>query len=40
MVLRGSVPTQAQKAREEEIARKNATVYKIDNQLAVVPTTK
>lgn len=40
VVLRGSVPTEAQKARAEEIARQNATGYKIDNQLAVVPTTK
>jgi osmotically-inducible protein OsmY len=38
VVLRGSVPTQAQKERAEQIARNNATSYKIDNQLAVVPT--
>ena len=37
VVLRGSVPTEAQKARAEEIARKNATGYTIDNRLAVVP---
>jgi predicted small secreted protein len=37
VVLRGSVPTEAQKARAEEIARKNATGYKVDNRLAVVP---
>jgi predicted small secreted protein len=37
VVLRGSVPTEAQKARAEQIARENATGYKIDNRLAVVP---
>jgi predicted small secreted protein len=37
VVLRGSVPTEAQKARAEEIARKNAPNYRIENQLAVVP---
>jgi hypothetical protein len=37
VVLRGSVPTAAQKAKAEEIARKNATGYTIDNRLAVVP---
>jgi osmotically-inducible protein OsmY len=37
VVLRGSVPTAAQKARAEQIARENATGYKIDNRLAVVP---
>ncbi len=37
VVLRGSVPTQAQKARAEQIAREHATGYKIDNKLAVVP---
>lgn len=37
VVLRGSVPTAAQKARAEQIARDNAKGYKIDNQLAVVP---
>jgi osmotically-inducible protein OsmY len=35
VVLRGVVPTQAQKDKAEEIARKNATSYKIDNQLVV-----
>jgi osmotically-inducible protein OsmY len=35
VVLRGTVPTQAQKDKAEEIARKNATGYKIDNQLVV-----
>jgi hypothetical protein len=37
VVLRGSVPTAEQKARAEQIARKNAPNYKIDNRLAVVP---
>lgn len=37
VVLRGSVPTEAQKARAEQIARQNATGYTIDNRLAVVP---
>jgi osmotically-inducible protein OsmY len=37
VVLRGSVPTEAQKAKAEQIARKNATGYTIDNRLAVVP---
>ncbi len=36
VVLRGSVPTQIQKARAEQIARNNATGYTVDNQLAVV----
>jgi len=40
VVLRGSVPTEAQKAQAEQIARKHATGYTIQNQLAVVPTTK
>ncbi len=35
VVLGGTVPTQAQKDKAEEIARKNATGYKIDNQLVV-----
>ena len=35
VVLRGVVPTQAQKDKAEEIARKHATSYKIDNQLVV-----
>ena len=35
VVLRGTVPTEAQKQKAEEIARKNATSYKIDNQLVV-----
>src|SRR5688500_12571111 len=37
VVLRGSVPTQAQKQRAEQSAKENATSYTIDNQLAVVP---
>jgi len=37
VVIRGSVPTEAQKARAEQIAREHAPNYKIDNQLAVVP---
>jgi osmotically-inducible protein OsmY len=37
IVIRGSVPTEAQKAKATEIAHKNAEGYKIDNQLAVVP---
>jgi osmotically-inducible protein OsmY len=37
VVLRGSVPTEAQKAKAEEIARKNATGYTVENRLAVVP---
>lgn len=37
VVLRGSVPTAAQKARAEQIARDRATGYTIDNRLAVVP---
>ena len=37
VVLRGSVPTAAQKARAEQIARENAEGYAIDNRLAVVP---
>lgn len=37
VILRGSVPTLAQKQQAEQIARNNATGYTIDNQLAVVP---
>jgi len=37
VVLRGSVPSAAQKARAGQIARDNATGYTVDNQLAVVP---
>lgn len=37
VVLRGSVPTEEQKRKAGVIAQSNATSYKIDNQLAVVP---
>ena len=37
VVLRGSVPTEAQKARAEQIARDHAKGYNIENKLAVVP---
>ena len=37
VVLRGSVPTDAQKAKAEQIARNNATGYTVENRLAVVP---
>ena len=37
VVLRGSVPTEAQKEKAGKIAQDNASSYKIDNQLAVVP---
>ena len=37
VVLRGSVPTEEQKRKAGIIAQQNATSYKIDNQLAVVP---
>ena len=37
VVIRGSVPSEAQKAKAGEIARQNAKGYTIDNQLAVVP---
>ena len=37
VVLRGSVPTEAQKTKAGQIAQENATSYTIDNQLAVVP---
>ncbi len=36
VVLRGSVPTEAQKAKAEQIARANATGYTVENRLAVV----
>lgn len=36
VVLRGSVPTAAQKQKAERIAQDNAEGYKIDNRLAVV----
>lgn len=37
VVIRGSVPSEAQKKRVDQIARENATGYTIDNRLAVVP---
>ena len=37
VVLRGSVPSEAQKARAGQIAKENAEGYTIDNRLAVVP---
>jgi predicted small secreted protein len=37
VVLRGSVPTEAQKTKAGQIARDNATGYTVDNRLAVVP---
>ena len=37
VVLRGSVPTEAQKQKAGMIAKDNASSYTIDNQLAVVP---
>ena len=36
VVLRGSVPTAAQKAKAEQIAKQHATGYTIENRLAVV----
>ena len=35
IVLRGSVPSEAQKAKAEKIAKENAEGYKIDNRLVV-----
>ena len=37
VVLRGSVPTEAQKQKAAMIAKDHAKSYTIDNQLAVVP---
>jgi len=37
VVLRGSVPTDAQKTKAEQIARDNAKGYTVENRLAVVP---
>ena len=37
VVLRGSVPTEAQKQKAEMIARDNAKGYTIDNELVVAP---
>ena len=36
VVLRGSVPSESQKAKAEQIARNNATGYTVENRLAVV----
>lgn len=36
VVLRGSVPTAAQKTKAEQIARDHATGYTVENRLAVV----
>lgn len=35
VVLRGSVPTEAMKARAEQVAKENATGYKVENRLVV-----
>jgi osmotically-inducible protein OsmY len=37
VVIRGSVPTEAQKQKAAMIAQDHAKGYRIDNQLAVVP---
>lgn len=37
IVLRGSVPTEAQKMKAEQIAQSNAEGYTIDNRLVVRP---
>jgi hyperosmotically inducible periplasmic protein len=37
VVLRGSVPTEAQKQRAEQIARENAKGYTVENRLVVAP---
>jgi osmotically-inducible protein OsmY len=37
VVLRGSVPTEAQKQRAEQIARDNAKGYTVENRLVVAP---
>ena len=37
VVLRGSVPTEAQKIRAEQIARENAKGYTIESRLVVAP---
>ena len=36
VVIRGSVPTEAQKAKAEQIARDHAKGYTVENRLAVV----
>jgi osmotically-inducible protein OsmY len=35
VVLRGSVPTEAQKQKAEQIAKENAKGYTVDNRLVV-----
>lgn len=37
VVLRGSVPTEAQKMKAEQIARDNARGYTVENRLVVAP---
>ena len=37
VVLRGTVPTEAQKQRAEQIARENAKGYTVENRLVVSP---
>ena len=37
VVLRGTVPTEAQKAKAEQIARDNAKGYTVENRLVVSP---
>jgi osmotically-inducible protein OsmY len=37
VVLRGSVPTEAQKQRAEQIAKDNAKGYTVENRLVVTP---
>jgi osmotically-inducible protein OsmY len=37
VVLRGSVPTEVQKQKAEQIARENAKGYTIENRLVVAP---
>ena len=37
VVLRGTVPTEAQKQRAEQIARDNAKGYTVENRLVVAP---
>lgn len=37
VILRGSVPTEAQKQRAEQIAKEHAKGYTVENRLAVVP---
>ena len=37
VVLRGSVPTQAQKQKAEQIARDSAKGYTVENRLVVAP---